>query len=122
MLYHCPPAATIAALFQVFEFHADYSHLHTEVMPYFAVFQFQNEAFILPAICCCCLVRFQSFFKTFWRSFDQRFKMADARFEDRFEYFLDDDSGDEFEGFTSADLRAMDDITATSVEHDSVNI
>ena len=45
--------------------------------------------------------------------------MADARFEDVLEYFLHDDSGDELEGFTPADLRAMGDITAASVEHDS---
>ena len=45
--------------------------------------------------------------------------MADARFEDILEYFLHNDSGDEFEGFTPADLCVMGDITAASVEHDS---
>ena len=45
--------------------------------------------------------------------------MAEARFKDILEYFLDNDSGDEFEGFTPADLHAMGDITAASVEHDS---
>ena len=44
---------------------------------------------------------FTEFFNTFGGNFYRHFKMADARFEDTLEYFLDNDSGDEFEGFNN---------------------
>ena len=43
----------------------------------------------------------------------------DNRFKEVLEYFLDNDSGDEFEGFMLEDLRSMGGNSAASVEQNS---